>query len=232
MLPLRDTIHSRTIPFVNWLLILANLIAFIIELNLSPIRLEQFINTWGLVPAAVNPVNPLTWTPYLTHMFLHGGWYHFISNMWILFIFGDNVEDRIGSFRYLLFYLLGGIAAALAQSLLTTNPNAASIGASGAIAAVMGAYFIFFPQSRIITLIPLWIIPWIVQVPALLFLGLWFVSQLFSGFLSLTTASGAELGGIAWWAHIGGFVFGLITAKLFAIGRPDPAWHPDQYYPY
>lgn len=232
MLPLRDTIRSRTIPFVNWLLILANLAAFIFELNLSPFRLEQFINTWGLVPANINPVNPFTWTPYLTHMFLHGGWYHFISNMWILFIFGDNVEDRIGSFRYLIFYLLGGVAAALAQSLLTTNPNAASIGASGAIAAVMGAYFIFFPQSRIITLIPLWIIPWIVQVPALLFLGLWFISQLFSGFLSFTTASGAELGGIAWWAHIGGFLFGLITAKLFAIGRPDPTWHPDQYYPY
>lgn len=232
MLPLRDTIRSRTIPFVNWLLILANLAAFIYELNLSPFRLEQFINTWGLVPANINPVNPFTWTPYLTHMFLHGGWYHFLSNMWILFIFGDNVEDRIGSFRYLLFYLLGGIAAALAQSLLSANPNAASIGASGAIAAVMGAYFIFFPQSRIITLIPLWIIPWIVQVPALLFLGLWFISQLFSGFLSFTTASGAELGGIAWWAHIGGFLFGLITAKLFAIGRPDPAWHPDQYYPY
>jgi len=232
MLPIRDTIRSRSIPVVNWLLIVANLLVFLYEVSLSPYRLETFINTWGLSPASVNPLNPLTWFPYISHMFLHGGWYHFLSNMWILFIFGDNVEDRLGSLRYLIFYLLGGIAAGLAQALLSTDPQVVSIGASGAIAAVMGAYFMFFPHARIITLIPLWIIPWFVQIPALVFLGLWFVSQLFSGVLSLSTASGASLGGIAWWAHIGGFLFGLVLARVFAIGRPDPTWHRDQYYPY
>lgn len=232
MLPIRDTIRSRSLPVVNWLLIILNLLVFLFEVSLSPSRLESFINTWGLSPAAVNPLNPLTWAPYITHMFLHGGWYHFLSNMWILFIFGDNVEDRLGSLRYLLFYLLGGIAAGMAQGLFSAEPQAVSIGASGAIAAVMGAYFLFFPRAKIITLIPIWIIPWFVQVPALLYLGIWFVSQLFSGVLSLSTASGAELGGIAWWAHIGGFIFGLVMAKIASIGRPEQKWYPDQYYPY
>lgn len=232
MLPIRDTIRSRSLPVVNWILIIINLLVFLVETRLSPVQLEGFLRTWGLVPAQVDPLNPLTWTPFLTHMFLHGGWYHFLSNMWILFIFGDNVEDRIGSLRYLVFYLLGGIAAGAAQMLLTSNPTIVAIGASGAIAAVMGAYFLFYPRARIITIIPIWIIPWFVQVPALVFLGLWFISQLFSGVLSLATASGAAMGGIAWWAHIGGFLFGLLAAKLFALGKPQDTWYPDQYYPY
>lgn len=232
MLPIRDTIRSRSLPVVNWLLIVVNLLVFLYEVSLSPYRLEVFINTWGLSPASATSADPLRWMTYLSHMFLHGGWYHFLSNMWILFIFGDNIEDRLGSMRYLVFYLMGGVTAGLVQVFFAANPQVVSIGASGAIAAVMGAYFMFYPRARIITLIPLWIIPWFVQVPALVFLGLWFVSQLFSGVLSLSTASGAALGGIAWWAHIGGFLFGLVLSRIFALGRPDPHWYPDQYYPY
>ena len=232
MLPIKDTIRSRTVPVINWLIILVNLLAFFYELNLSPQRLDQLIRTFGLVPASLSSANPYSWIPLLTHMFLHGGWYHLISNLWVLFIFGDNVEDRLGSFRYLVFYLAGGFAAAGVQIALGGSPNMPSIGASGAIAAVLGGYFSFYPNAKVITLIPLWIIPWVVELPAVIFLGFWFISQLFQGLLSLSTASGAELGGVAWWAHIGGFVFGLIFARLFALGRTFHQWHPDQYWPW
>src|SRR5512135_1385121 len=129
MFPIRDTIRSRSIPVVNWLIILANLLVFIHELSLSPAQLEQFTLTYALVPSRINLVHPSTWLPLFTHMFLHAGWFHIISNMWVLFIFGDNVEDRIGSFRYLVFYLLGGIVAGLTQFFFTTDPNVPALGA-------------------------------------------------------------------------------------------------------
>jgi membrane associated rhomboid family serine protease len=231
VLPIKDTIRSRSVPLVNWLIIVANILVFLYQTRLSPLRLEQFINTYGLVPANLDPTNPATWMPLITHMFLHGGWLHILSNLWILFIFGDNVEDRLGSLRYLLFYFIGGIVAGLVQIYFSLDPLTPSIGASGAIAAVLGGYFSFYPRSKVITLIPIFIIPWFVELPSFLFLGFWFVSQLFQGLMSLATPSG-QVGGVAWWAHIGGFIFGLLTVRLFAIGRSYPQWHADQYWPW
>lgn len=232
MFPIRDTIRSRSIPVVNWLIILANVLVFIYETRLSPAQLDRFTLTYALVPSHINLANPATWLPLFTHMFLHAGWFHIISNMWVLFIFGDNVEDRIGSLRYLIFYLLGGIVAGLTQFFFSIDANEPALGASGAIAAVLGAYFFYFPRAKVITLIPIFIIPWFVNLPAVVFIGIWFITQLYSGLLSLTTASGAALGGVAWFAHIGGFLFGLIMAAPFAVGRKKYSWHADQYWPY
>ncbi len=232
MLPIKDTIRSRSVPLVNWLFILANLLVFLFEVSLPPARLEQFIYQYGLVPAHLNLANPVTWGPLFTHMFLHGGWLHLISNLWILFIFGDNVEDRLGSGRYILFYLIGGIAAGLVQIFFSTDAQTPSIGASGAIAAVLGGYFSFYPRSKVITLIPIFIIPWFVELPSFIFLGFWFISQLFQGLMTLGASAGQAVGGVAWWAHIGGFVFGLLFVRMFAIGHKYPRWHSDQYWPW
>ncbi|MDZ4160083.1 MAG: rhomboid family intramembrane serine protease [Anaerolineaceae bacterium] len=232
MLPIKDTIRSRSFPIVTWLLIIANGLIFFYELSLSPAGLQRFVLTFGLVPARVDLQNPLTWMPFFTHMFLHSGWFHFISNIWIFHIFGDNVEDRMGSGRFLLFYLLGGIAAGALQTAADPASTLPAIGASGAIAATLGAYFISFPRARVITLVPLFLVPWIVEIPAIVFLGFWFVSQLFSGFLSLATPSQAAVGGVAWWAHIGGFVFGLLVALPFSIRKPKRREFMDEYYPW
>jgi membrane associated rhomboid family serine protease len=142
------------------------------------------------------------------------------------------VEDRMGSTRYLVFYILGGIAAGLLQTILANNPTIPAVGASGAIAAVMGAYFLFYPRARVNTLIPVFIFPWFIQVPAVFFLGLWFVSQLFSGFLSLVSPAEMQMGGVAWFAHIGGFMFGLMMANIFTIGKKQPHVYADEYYPW
>ena len=232
MFPIQDSVRSRTFPLVNWLLIAVNTFVFFFEVSLPESELERLILTMGIVPQNINLANPLTWMPFFSHMFLHGGWFHLLSNLWILFIFGDNVEDRMGSSRYLVFYILGGITAGLLQTFLAANPAIPAVGASGAIAAVMGAYFLFYPRAQVNTLIPVFIFPWFIQVPAVVFLGLWFVSQLFSGFLSLVSASGMQMGGVAWFAHIGGFVFGLIMANIFTIGRKKPHSYADEYYPW
>jgi len=158
MFPLKDTIRSRSFPLVTWLIIIANVLVFFFELSLSQQELSRLISTFGLTADHIDPANPLTWFPLFSHMFLHGGWVHIISNQWTLFIFGDNVEDRMGSFRFLIFYLVGGVGAGILQILLGTS-NVPSIGASGAIAAVLGAYFILFPHSKVITFIPLFFCP-------------------------------------------------------------------------
>lgn len=226
MFPIKDTIRSRSFPLVTWALILINTLVFFFETSLSAADLEQLIFNFGLVPADFSFSNPLTWLPLLTHMFLHGSWYHLISNMWTFFIFGDNVEDRLGSGRFLLFYLVGGVAAGMIQMFQGGDPNIPSIGASGAIAAVLGAYFLYFPRSKVVTFIPFLILIWFVNIPAVIYLGFWFVSQLFSGITS-TSASG-----IAWWAHIGGFVFGLLMAMVVTAKRRVETWHRDEYYPW
>lgn len=231
MLPLRDTIRSRSVPVVNWIIIFINAIVFFYELSLSQQGLQNLVYTYGLVPSHLNIAQPLTFLPFITHMFLHGGWIHFLSNMWVLFIFGDNVEDRIGSGRYLLFYILGGFAAAALQVVLQSSSDAPAIGASGAIAAVMGAYFLFFPRARVLTVIPIFIIPWLIEVPAIVFLGFWFVTQLFSGLASIMGTS-AGVTTVAWFAHIGGFIFGVLMGRIFAYRRRPPNWHPDEYYPW
>lgn len=231
MLPIKDTIRSRSFPLITWLIIIANGLVFFYELSLPEARLEQFVMTFGLVPDQVQLLNPLTWFPFFSHMWLHGGWLHFLSNLWTFFIFADNVEDRLGPGRFLFFYILGGFAAGLLQVLMSPGSNVPAVGASGAIAAVLGAYFLFYPGARVITLIPVFIIPWFIQIPAWVFLGVWFVTQLFSGVAALTAAT-AVSGGIAWWAHIGGFVFGLAAAKLFERRQRPRDLYPDEYYPY
>lgn len=239
MLPLRDTIHADTFPVINWILIALNALLFLFEISLPQEELNRLISTYGVVAARIDLtqpwlalLNPIVLISLITHMFLHGGWFHFLSNMWILYIFGDNVEDRVGPARYLFFYMMGGLIAALVQVAFAPDSQTPAIGASGAIAAVLGAYFLLYPRSRVITLIPLFFIPWFVELPALFFLGFWFVSQLFSGVTSLGMPASA--GGIAWWAHIGGFVFGLVFYRLFT-PRRDPAYlrrYPDEYYPW
>lgn len=230
MFPIRDTIRSRSVPLVNWLIIIANVIVFFFQSALSQPALERFAQTWALVPANIDLGNPLTWYPFLTHMWLHGSLFHLISNMWTLVIFGDNIEDRLGSGRYLLFYILGGVSAGLLQYFFSTDLNIPALGASGAIAAVMGAYFLFFPRSRVITLVPVFIFGWFAEIPAVFYLGIWFMTQLFSGVASLGMPAG--MGGVAWWAHIGGFLFGLLMAKPFCIGRCERSQYADEYYPW
>jgi membrane associated rhomboid family serine protease len=230
MLPLRDNIPSRAVPLVNWGLIGINILVFIYQAGLKPYDLHNLVKVYGLVPANLSLVHPSTWIPLITAVFLHGGWFHLLSNMWVLFIFGDNVEDRMGHFRYLEFYLLGGIFANLLEALILPKSLVPAIGASGAIAAVLGCYFLLFPRARIVTIILVFIIPWIVEIPAFVFLGFWFISQIYSGFLSLSIPGDASMGGIAWWAHIGGFVFGMLTVYIFA-RRPAPEPYFNRYWP-
>jgi membrane associated rhomboid family serine protease len=232
MLPIRDTIRSKSFPLVNTLLIVANAFVFFFELSLPPDQLDRFLYAFGAVPTRLDLSNPLTFYPLVTYMFLHGGWLHIISNLWVLFIFGDNVEDRMGSARYLIFYFLGGIAAGLLQIFASPGSDMPAIGASGAIAAVMGAYFVYFPRAKVISLVPIFFFAWFINVPAVLYIGIWFVTQLFSGITSLASAGGAAAGGVAWWAHVGGFLFGVLLAYPFCIGKKSACWHSDEYYPW
>jgi membrane associated rhomboid family serine protease len=216
MIPLYDTARSRRVPIVTWLLIALNVLVFIYEVNLRATALEQLVRTWGLVPAQLMSGPQTEWTTIFTSMFLHGGWFHLLSNVWVLFIFGDNVEDRMGGGRYLVFYLLSGVAAGLLQSFLMPGSREPMIGASGAIAGVLGAYLILFPRARVASLVPIFFIFTIIQIPATIFLLFWFVSQLFSGWLALGGTAGS---GVAWWAHVGGFIFGILAAYFFARRR-------------
>ena len=213
MIPLRDVIPSRTTPVVTIALIVVNALVFLYQFSLGPAA-EQFVYTWGLVPAF------FSWTSVLTSMFLHGGLFHFGGNMLYLWIFGDNVEDRMGHGRFLAFYLLCGAAAALAQTFMDPESPIPMVGASGAIAGVMGAYFVLYPRSRIVTLLPIFVFVQLIEVPAVFFLGLWFVMQFISGLGTMATAGGGELvGGVAFWAHVAGFAAGFVTVFLFR--RPE-----------
>ncbi len=222
MIPLRDTIRSKSYPVVNTTIIIINIAVFILELSKGG-QLNRFIFTYGLVPARYTvPSIAAYFTSgqqafsFLSFMFIHGGFLHLLGNMWSLYIFGDNVEDRLGSFRYLLFYLLCGFASGIAHLVVNWHSQVPTIGASGAIAGVMGAYMISYPRSRILTLIPMFIFFPLVEVPAVFFLGIWFLFQF------LNAASTAGQGGIAWWAHIGGFIFGIIFLRLFlSLGEPS-----------
>ena len=213
MIPLYDTVRSRRFPFINIVLVIINVLAFLYELQLTPSGLKGFIYTWGFIPAQFWSDPSSTWVNIFTAMFLHGGWLHIISNMWVLLIFGDNVEARMGSIRYLIFYLLSGAAAALLQAYVLRNSDQPMIGASGAIAGVLGAYLILFPHSRIASLVPIFFIFTIVEIPAFLFLLFWFGMQIYSGLFA------AQSSGIAWWAHVGGFVFGVLMVSFFATRR-------------
>ncbi len=232
MIPLRDTISARRFPIVNTAVIGLNVLVFLFEAVLGPGQLEQLIGLWGLVPARFWQMGGLgRWLPLFTSMFLHGGWWHLISNMLALYIFGDNVEDRLGHFRYLLFYLLGGLVAGGAHLLAYSGSPIPTVGASGAIAAVLGAYVMLFPYARVVTLVFVFYFIRIVEIPALIYLGFWFISQLFNGLFALAAATDVlQAGGVAWWAHIGGFVFGLAIVRLIC-PRPRRTY-TDQYRPW
>jgi hypothetical protein len=216
MIPIRDTIRSETYPIVNTVLIAVNIVAFLVQMSQGQ-AFSKFIFVYGLVPARYSiPQISSYFTidqqilPFLTFMFLHGGFFHLLGNMWFLYIFGDNVEDRLGHLRYLAFYLLCGLASGLSHLALNWHSEIPTIGASGAIAGVMGAYFLLYPGAKVLTLVPIFIFFQFLEIPAFVFMGVWFLFQ----FLSAAGAS-ANAGGIAWWAHIGGFIFGMIFLKLF-----------------
>jgi len=215
MIPIRDTVPCKRYPLVNTLIIAANIIVYLFQLNLGP-ELNRFLYSYGLVPARYTDSALSTLfsfsqqlTAPFTFMFLHGSFWHLIANMWSLYIFGDNIEDRLGPFRYLIFYILCGIASGFSHFFLNFDSTVPVIGASGAIAGVMGAYFVLYPRAKILTLIPIFIIPYFIYIPAFIFLGLWFVLQ----FLNAASTS-ADSASIAWWAHIGGFIFGIFILNL------------------
>ncbi|MBI2957035.1 MAG: rhomboid family intramembrane serine protease [Acidobacteria bacterium] len=226
MIPLRDANPSHRPPVVTVLVIAANVVAFLYELLLSDAALERLVFTFGMVPAklTVFPTHPQigfgdAFLPLVTSMFLHGGWLHLIGNMWFLWIFGDNVEDRLGHLRYLGFYVLCGVVAGLAHALFNLGSTIPTVGASGAVAGVLGAYFLLFPRARILTLVPYL---FLIELPAYLILLYWLVVQLFSGTASIL-AGGAAGGGVAWWAHVGGFVAGMVLLRVFGGGRRSAA---------
>jgi membrane associated rhomboid family serine protease len=216
MIPLYDTIRSRRFPLVNWILIVLNVVLFLYEISLGGAGLERFIRTWALIPSRLIASPETAWVTIFTSMFMHGGWLHILSNMWVLYIFGDNIEERLGGQRYLIFYLLSGVAAALLQTYILQASGAPMLGASGAIAGVLGGYLVQFPRARVASLVPIFFIFTIIEIPAAIFLLFWFILQLFSGLFAL---QGGGSSGIAWWAHIGGFLFGLLSVSLFAQRR-------------
>jgi len=227
MIPLQDNAPRRCPPLVTWGLMGVNVLIFLLMVQLHPQVLERLVHTLGLVPVRV--IHPelvpnldgggLGYWAFLTCMFVHGGWLHILLNMWTLWIFGDNVEDQMGPGRYLAFYLLTGTVASalhLAANPMSTVPI---VGASGAISGVMGAYFAMFPRARIVILVPVFVLPFFFEVPAVFFLAFWFLEQLLSGAVAL---AGPQFGGgIAWWAHVGGFVCGLLLHRLF-VQRNSP----------
>ncbi len=233
MVPLKDNNPTHITPFVTYGLILVNILVFFYEISLTPQALSNFLQLAAVVPrelslsfAGVSVNQPVPeWMTLITAQFLHGGFLHLAGNMLFLWIFGNNVEDKLGHFKYLVFYLVCGILASLSQWFFTQNSTIPSLGASGAIAGVMGAYIIRFPRAEILTVLPLGILFPTIWIPAYFFLGFWFLQQAFYSIASLDTPAniGMESGGIAYWAHAGGFVFGVILAPFFGLFK-------DRYY--
>jgi membrane associated rhomboid family serine protease len=214
MIPLRDDRPTRTFPFVTVALILLSTIVFVHELSLhNPDRAEAFFATFSLTPAHITQSpSPDSYLTVFSSMFLHGGWMHIIGNMLYLWIFGRNVEDSVGHFKFIIFYLLCGVAAAAAQVAIAPESTVPMIGASGAISGVLGAYLLLFPRARVLVLFPIWIFWRVFYVPALLLLVVWFGMQLLSG---LAVLSMDVNGGVAFWAHVGGFVAGMLLIPIF-----------------
>jgi membrane associated rhomboid family serine protease len=221
VIPLRDVIPSRTTPYITITIILLNALAWLYEISMPEPVLTQFLYIYGVVPADFSAAT------LITSMFLHGSWMHVIGNMWYLWIFGDNVEDRVGHGRFLVFYLLCGIAAALGQVAMDPESMLPTIGASGAIAGVMGAYFVLYPHSRVLTLIP-WIFIQIVELPAIVLLGFWFLMQLLNAGTIAVTANTHGGGGVAFAAHVAGFVVGVVG--IFIFRRRDDYWDRAEHY--
>lgn len=219
MIPIRDDVPRSSTPFINYFLIAANVLVFLFEVSLDPQSRAAFIYQFGVVPLDVN--SGLFGTahldaaamPILTSMFLHASWLHLIANMWVLWIFGDNIEDYLGHFRYLLFYLISGVGAALLHIAFNQGSRIPSVGASGAIAGIMGAFFLLFPSARVLTLVPFFVF-FFMWMPAWIVLGYWFVAQFLSGAATSITQTSAS-GGVAFWAHVGGFIVGATLIRLF-----------------
>lgn len=215
MIPLHDTIPSRRLPVMTWAIILTNLLVFFFQKSLLPREYFEFVNEYGLIPARVYSaleLNQFLVRPFVSYMFLHGGWLHIISNLWALWLFGDNVEDRMGPCRFLLFYFCMGIIAGGVHFINNPGSTLPTIGASGAIAGVMGAYLIMYPAARILTFIPLFFIPFFVKIPAVIYLLFWFGSQFYA---ALSTHNSSTVSNVAWWAHVGGFGAGLLCHFIF-----------------
>ena len=211
MFPLRDTQRSYSTPVMTVLLIVTNLVIFLYQVSLDPYTQNELIAAYGLTPARFQPID------MVTSMFLHGGWMHVIGNMWFLWVFGDNVEDILGHGKFLIFYLACGVAAAATHIAFNADSRLPTVGASGAIAGVMGAYIVKFPRNRILTLVFFGFV-FFLELPALLVLGLWFLLQVFSGVGTVGTTYASQ-GGVAWFAHVGGFVSGMILVNLMGAGR-------------
>lgn len=209
MLPLRDSQPSGTFPLITILIILG--CSYVLFLQATAQNPETFIRTWALIPNKINFLAPDTLFPFFTSLFMHGGLMHFVSNMWYLWIFGDNVEGALGKIGFAFFYIAAGIGASFAQFFLVFDSSIPNLGASGAIAGVLGFYLVNFKKSSIETLVP-YPFPTIVVLPAPFILSTWFILQVLSGAISLS--SSAE-GGVAWWAHIGGFIFGYMIGMVF-----------------
>jgi len=218
LIPIRDTIRARNFPVVTVSIIVVTVLVFIYELRLTPAELDRFTATYGVVPALQiqiflqAPFSLNTWAPMVGTIFLHGGFMHIFGNMLYLWVFGDNIEDILGRFRFLVFYLLAGFAGSLGH--IITNPESLipTIGASGAVAGVLGAYFLTFPRARVLALVPLLFIITFVEIPAVIFLFLWFALQLLSGI----AAFAGDTAMVAWWAHVGGFAAGMVMVKLLS----------------
>src|SRR5258708_14880867 len=248
MFPIGDTVPRRNVPIATWLLILINCLVFLFETAIPQHTLERFCYLFGIVPARYTHPDWALWIglpiddywPFLTSMFLHGGWVHVIGNMWTLWIFGDNVEDRMGPGRFVVFYLVCGFIVGLVHSLTNPDSTLPTIGASGAIAGVMGAYFFLFPYSRLIVIVPILFFPFFFEMPAVIYLGFWALTQFFSGALSL--GNSGSVGGVAFWAHAGGFAGGIVLHHFFVrrasvYRRPfrdeyelENAWVPARYW--
>ncbi len=224
MIPLKDDTPRFSTPYITYFLIALNTLIFLYEmLAFGPHARNQLMFQFGMVPARITGLMSgvphasagTALLPILTSMFLHASWLHLIGNMWVLWIFGDNIEDYLGHFVYIVFYLLSGLAAAVAHTLLNAASVVPSVGASGAIAGVMGAYLILYPRAKVLTLVPLIVFFTFWWLPAWIVLGYWFVIQFFSGALTAVAVSSQTTGGIAFWAHVGGFVAGIILIKVF-----------------
>jgi membrane associated rhomboid family serine protease len=215
MIPLGDSVPSERTPFVNYTLIAVTVIVFFFQLVMGP-EVDNLIYTWGVVPEDIIRWQRAPWelVTLVSSIFLHGGWLHLIGNMLYLGIFGDNVEGIMGHKRYLSFYLICGVAANLVQVFIAPTSDIPGIGASGAIAGVLGAYLLCFPRARVFVGIPLLVVMKVFTLPAIIVLGFWFIVQLFNGVAVIALSSEAAMGGVAWWAHVGGFVAGLILTPL------------------
>lgn len=219
MFPIQTGVPYRTAPFVTWWLIAINVAIFVYQSGLSPFALERFLERYALIPGRYfssswfpPPAEFADYLPFATNMFLHGGWLHLIVNMWMLYLFGPAVEDRLGRVRYLLFYLACGVAASITHAHFNAESLVPALGASGAIAGVIGCFVRLFPLANLIVVIPILFVPLFFELPALVFVALWFAIQLVQGAVELIRPPVG--GGIAWWAHIGGFVAGLLLTPL------------------